>query len=131
MSTKRRIVVAELDAPIGSIVNECPLADHFDMAEFDENTCVASTARGDRVIFTPPKELEQTQARCVIFRSRIGDSVPLLCCAGRYIYLLISRLLGSAVQSMIIMPFDARELRKKLDELDLGFLVERVPGDGW
>jgi hypothetical protein len=29
--------------------------------------------------------------------------------------------LGNAVQSMIIMPFDAHELWQKIDELDLGF----------
>jgi hypothetical protein len=45
----------------------------------------------------------------------------LLYCAGRYVYPLIRQLLGNAVQSMIIMPFEARELRQKLDELDLGF----------
>ena len=36
-------------------------------------------------------------------------------------YPLIRQLLGNAVQSMIMMPFDARELRQRLDELDLGF----------
>ena len=68
MSTKRRIIVADLDTPIRSIVDECLPSDHFDTAEFDENTRATSTARVD-----------------------------------------------------LVMPFDARELRQKLDELDLGF----------
>lgn len=105
-------------------------ADHFDIAEFDENASVASTAQVDLVIFCAPKDLEQTQALCATLGSRIGASAPLLCCAGRYVYPL-RQLPGNAVQSMIIMPFDARELRQKLDELDLGFQVEGVRGKGW
>ncbi len=121
MSTKRRIVVAGLDAPISSIVNECLPSDHFDIAEFDETASVASTAHVDLVIFYAPKDLEQTQALCATLRSRVSRSAPLLCCADRYVYPLIGHLIGNAVQSMIMMPFDARELRQKLDELDLGF----------
>ncbi len=121
MSTKRRIVVAGLDTPVRSIVNACLPSDHFDIAGLDENTSVASADHVDLVIFCAPKDLEQTQALCATLRSRIGESAPLLCCAGRYVYPLIKQLLGNAVQSMIIMPFDARELRQKLDELDLGF----------
>ncbi len=60
MSAKRRIVVAHLDAPIRSIVNECLPSDHFDIAEFDENANAASTAHVDLVIFCAPKDLEQT-----------------------------------------------------------------------
>ncbi len=67
------------------------------------------------------KNLEQTQALCAKLRSHVRQSAPLLCCAGRYVYPLIKHLLGNTVQSMIMMPFDARELRQKLDELDLGF----------
>ena len=82
---------------------------------------MASTVRVDLVIFCTPKDLQQTQALCATLRSRIGESAPLPCCAGRYVCPLIRQLLGNAVQSMIIMPFDARELWQKLDELDLGF----------
>lgn len=121
MSTKRRIVVAGLDTSVRSIVNECLPSDHFDIAELDENASVASVDHVDLVIFYATKDLEQTQALCSSLRSRIGASAPLLCCAGRDAYALIRQLLGSAVQSMIIIPFDARELRQKLDELDLGF----------
>ncbi len=120
MSTRRRIVVAGLDTPVRSIVNECLPSDHFDIAEFDENVSVASAAHVDLVIFRAPKDLEQTQALCATLRSHIGASAPLLCCAGPYVYPLIRQLIGNTVQSMINMPFDARELRQKLDELDLG-----------
>ncbi len=121
MSTKRRIVVAVPDTHVRSIVNECLPSDHFDIAESNENASVASTAHVDLVIFCAPEDLERTQALCATLRPRIGESAPLLCCAGRYVYPLIRQLLGNAVQSMIMMPFDTRELRQKLDELDLGF----------
>ncbi len=121
MSTKRSIVVFALTTPVRSILNECLPPDHFDIAEFDENASAASTAHVDLVIFCAPKDLEQTQAFCATLRSHIGASAPLLCFAGLYVYPLIRQRLGNTVQSMIIMPFDARELRQKLDELDLGF----------
>ncbi len=73
------------------------------------------------MIFCAPKDLERTQELCATLRSHVSQSAPLLRCAGRYVYPLIKQLLGNAVQSMIVMPFDARELRQKLDELDLGF----------
>ena len=121
MSTKRRIVVAGLDTPVRWIVNACLPSDHFDIAEFDGNANVASTTHVDLVIFCAPKDLEQTQALCATLRSHVSQSAPLLCCAGRNVYPLIKHLLGNAVQSMVMMPFDARELRQELDELDLGF----------
>jgi len=121
MPTKRRIVIADLDEPTRSIVNECLPRDHFEIAEFDESKSVASSACVDLVIFCAPKDLEQTQAFCATLRFRVGQSTLLLACAGRYGYPLIRQLLGNAVQSMIIMPFDAGELRQKLNELDLGF----------
>ncbi len=121
MSTRRRIVVPGLDTPIRSIVIEWLPSDHFDIVEFDEIAGVASMAHIDLVIFYAPKDLEQTQALCATLRSRIGASAPLLCCADRHVYPSLRQPLGNAVQSLIIMPFDARELRQKLDEMDLGF----------
>ncbi len=76
MSTKRRIVVASLDTPVRSIVNECLPSDHFDIAEFDENASSVSTTRVDLVIFCAPKDLEQTQALCATLRSHVGHRVP-------------------------------------------------------
>ncbi len=121
MPTKRRIVVAGLDGPIQSTVNECLPPDHFEITEFDENKVGASTARVDLVIFHAPKDLEQTEAVCATLRAHVGEGTPLPACAGRYVFPLIRELVGNVVQSMIMMPFDARELRQKLDELDLGF----------
>ncbi|MGB2986596.1 MAG: hypothetical protein WBE26_12025 [Phycisphaerae bacterium] len=117
----RFIAVVGLDTPVRSIVNECLPFDHSDIAEFDGNASLASTAHVDLLIFCTPKDLEQTQALCATLRSHVSQSAPLLCRAGRYVYPLIGQLLVNAVQSMIMMPFDARELRQKLDELDLGF----------
>ena len=85
MSTKRRIVVAGLETSVRSMVNECLPSDHFDIAEFDGNTSVASAPRVDLVIFGAPKNLEQTQALCATLRSHVSQSAPLLCCAGRYV----------------------------------------------
>ncbi len=120
MSTNRRIVVATLDGSVRWIVNECPPSDHFDIAEFDEKTSVVSTAPVDLVIFRVPRDLERKQALCATFQSHIGENAPLLCCAGRYVYVFYRQLLN-AVRKMIIMPSDARELREMLNEPDLGF----------
>ncbi len=79
------------------------------------------------VIFCAPKDLEQTQALCATLRSHVSHSAPLLCCAGRYVYPLIEQLLDNAVQSMIMMPFDARELRQKLDEFVVDHLGLTTP----
>ena len=121
MPTKRRIVVAGLEGPIQSTVNECLPSDHFEITEFDESKVGASTARADLVIFHAPKDLEQTMAVCVTLRAHVGEGTPLLACAGRNVFPLIRKLVGNVVQSMIMMPSNACELRQKLDKLDLGF----------
>jgi hypothetical protein len=121
MLTKRRIVVAGLDTPVRSIANDRMPSDHLDIAEFDEDPNVDSTAHVDLVIFCAPTDLDQTQALWATLRPHVGESTPMVRCASRNGYLLIKPLLGNAVQSMIIMPFDARGLRQQLGELDLGF----------
>ena len=98
MSTKRRIVVADLETPVRSTVSECLPPDHLDIAAYDKNASVASAARVDRAIFCEPKDLEQTQGLCATLRSRIGVRAPLMCCAGRYVDVLIRRPLGKALQ---------------------------------
>ena len=120
MPTKRRIVVATRDSSVRWNVNERPPSDHFGIVEFDENTSVVSTAPVDLVSFRVPRDLDRKQALGATFRSHIGQNAPLLCCAGRYVYVLFRQLLN-AVRKMIIVPFDARELREKLNEPDLGF----------
>ena len=121
MTTRRRIVVADLDAPIRSIVDDCLPLDHFELVEFDKSREGATTAHVDLVVFRSPKTLERTEALCATLRSHVGQATPLLCCASRYVYPLIKKILGNSVQSMIIMPFDASGFRQKLDELELGF----------
>lgn len=56
--TKRRIVIADLDEPTRSIVNECLPHDHCEITEFDESKSVASSACVDFVIFRAPKDLD-------------------------------------------------------------------------
>ena len=51
----------------------------------------------------------------------VGQGVPLLACAGRYVFPSIRPLLGNFHQDLIVLPFDADEFRRKLDSLDLGF----------
>ncbi len=58
MSTKRRIIVAGLDTPARSIVNECLPPDYFGTAGFDENASAASAAQVNPTIFRTPKNLE-------------------------------------------------------------------------
>lgn len=96
MSTKRRIVVATRDSSVRWNVNERPPSDHFGIVEFDKNTSVASAAPVGRMIFRTPRDLERKQTLCATFRSHIGENAPLLCCAGRYVYLLFRLLLNAA-----------------------------------
>lgn len=121
MPTNRRIVIANLDESSRAIVRQCLPPDHFEITEFDASKRASSSARVDLVIFLASRDLEDTQAFCSTLRSHVGQGTPLLCCAGRYVYPLIIQLLGNAMQCMIMTPFDAGELREKLNELDLGF----------
>ena len=54
-------------------------------------------------------------------RSRFGQSVPLLACVTRYVFLAVRPLLETDLQGLIMTPFDAREFREKLDQMELGF----------
>ena len=56
-------------------------------------------------------------------RNRFGD-VPLLACAGRYVFPTIRPLLETDLQGLIVTPFDASEFRAKT-----GFLRARVEQD--
>ncbi len=44
----------------------------------------------------------------------------LLACVGRYVFPAIRPLLETDLQGLIMTPFDAREFRKKLDQMELG-----------
>ncbi len=54
-------------------------------------------------------------------RNRVGQSVPLLACIGRYVFPAIRPLLETDLQGLIMTPFDAREFRETLDQMELGF----------
>ncbi len=95
MSIKRPIVAAGLDRLVRSMANECPPSDRFGIAEFDGNTSVASAAAVERVIFRAPRDLERTQTLCATSRSDIGEKAPLLCSAGRNVFLLFLQLLNA------------------------------------
>ena len=73
------------------------------------------------MVFAAKRDLEQTEEFCTKLRHHVGQGVPLLACAGRYVFPLLRPLLGNVFQGLIILPFDADEFRRKLDSLDLGF----------
>ncbi len=58
---------------------------------------------------------------CASMRNRFDQSVPLLACVGRYVFPAIRPLLETELQGLIMTPFDAREFREKLDQMELGF----------
>ncbi len=66
-------------------------------------------------------DVRQTQELCASMRNRFGQSVPLLACVGRYVLPAIRPLLETDLQGLIMAPFDAREFRQKLDQMELGF----------
>lgn len=121
MSTKRHILVADLDDRSRSAVEECLSSDQFEIAVLDADKEPALSTPIDLVVFRTADDLEPTREMCKTIRSQVGQDVPLMACTGRYVYPSMRPLLGSDVQSLLIMPFDADELREKLNELDLGF----------
>jgi len=121
VSAKPCILVADLDNASRSVVEECLPSDRFEIKVCSENRRPALPGRVDLVIFGSANELEQTEKSCAALRSCVGRNVPMMVSVGRYVYPLLKPLLGNVVQSMIITPFNAAELRQRLDELDLGF----------
>jgi len=121
MSMKHRIVTADLDDRSRSAVEGCLPPDHFEITSLDQNERPAIPERVDLVIFRAADDTEPTRELCDSLRRRVGRGVPLIACVGRYVYPLIRPLLGGDIQSLIITPFTAAELRQKLDELDLEF----------
>ena len=73
------------------------------------------------VVFTATEDVRRTQELCASMRNRFGQSVPLLACVGRYVFPNIRPLLETDLQGLIMTPFDAREFREKLDQMELGF----------
>ena len=121
MLTKRRVLITDLDDRSRSAVEECLPSDHFEIMVLHANEEPAVSAPVDLVIFRTADDLEPTRELCQTIRSRVGQDVPLVACARRYIFPSIRPLLGNEVQSLLITPISAGELRQKLNELDLGF----------
>ena len=121
LSSKRHILVADLDNRSRSAVEECLSSDQFEIAVFDANKEPALSAPIDLVGFRTADDLEPTRELCSRIRSQVGQDVRLVACTDRNVHPSIRPLLGSDVQSLLIMPFSAGELRQKLNELDLGF----------
>jgi hypothetical protein len=121
VSVKPCILIADLDDASRSAVEECLPSNRFEIRVLSEPKRPALPGRVDLVIFRSANDLEQTEKSCEALRSHVGQNVPIIVCVGRYVYPLIRPLHGNAVQSMIITPFNAAELRQWLDELDLGF----------
>jgi hypothetical protein len=121
VSPKRHVLVANLDDRSRSAVEECFSSEHPATAVLDADAEPAVSGAVDLVVLGVADDTEPTRELCQTIRSRVGPDVPLVACAVRYVYPLIRPLLGSDVQSLLITPFDAGELREKVDELDLGF----------
>lgn len=121
MPAKRRILTADLDDSCSAVVQECFPSDQFEITPFREDEERPAPGRVDLVIFRSANDKEQTEKTCAALRAHVGQSAPMILCTGKYVYTLVKPLLGNCVQSIIIMPFDVRELRQNLDQLDLGF----------
>ena len=121
MSVKHHILVAGLNDRSRSAVEECLSSDQVEITVLDADKEPAPSAPIDLVVLRVADDLEPTRELCRTIRSRVGQDIPLVACVGRYVFPTIRPLLGNEVQSLLITPFTASELRQKLNELDLGF----------
>ena len=96
MSTKCRIAIVELDSFVRWTANEWPPSDHLEIAEPDKNVSAASAASVARVISRTLSGVAWTQACLAMFRIHIGENAPLLCRAGRNVYLLFRQFVSAA-----------------------------------
>ena len=78
MSSKRCIMVADLDDQSRSVVDQCLPSDHFQIVEFDVEENNLQPKRADLVVLAAKRELEQTEEFCTKLRHRVGQGVPLL-----------------------------------------------------
>ncbi len=121
MPTSRCIILAGLDDQSRSVVESCLPNDQFKVTQIDPESGNETHEQVDLVVFTATDDLRQTQGLCASLRSRFGQNVPLLACVGRYVFPDIRPLLETDLQGLIMAPFDAREFRGKLDQMELGF----------
>ncbi len=86
MLTERRVLIADLDDRSRSAVEECLPSDHFEIIVLHANEEPAVSGPVDLVIFRTADNLEPTRELCKTIRSRVGQDVPLVACAGRYVF---------------------------------------------
>ena len=120
MPTKHRIVIVRLEEVSQAAVDQCLPSDHFEITDFSHIPSSPLSIQPDLIIFRAGK-LDQTETLCESLRSVGGDTTPLLACVAAEAYEVLRPLRGNPVQGIIPTPFNATTLRRKLDELDLGF----------
>ncbi len=120
MPTSRCIILAGLDDHSRSVVESCLPSDQFKITQVDPESGNEPHEQTALVVFTVTDDLRQTQELCASLRNRFGQNVPLLACAGRYVFPAIRPLLETDLQGLIMTAFDAREFGEKLDQMELG-----------
>ena len=120
MTTNRCIILAGLDDQSRSVIESCLPNDQFEVTQVDPES---GNETHERVVWSssrPRMMFIWYGQLCASMRNRFGD-VPLLACAGRYVFPTIRPLLETDLQGLIVTPFDASEFRAKMDQMELGF----------
>ncbi len=120
MPTSHCIILAGLDDQSRSVVESCLPNDQFKITQVDPESGNQPHEQAVLVVFTATEDYRPTQDLCASLRNRFGQNVPLLACAGRYVFPSIRLLLETDLQGLIMTPFDASEFREKLDQMELG-----------
>ena len=121
MPTSRCIILAGLDDQSRSVIESCLPNDQFTVTQVDPESGNETLEQVVLVVFTATEDVRRTQELCASMRNRFGQSAPLLACVGRYVFPAIRPLLETDLQGLIMTPFDAREFRAQLDQMELGF----------
>ena len=121
MSKSRRIILAGLDDQSRSVIESCLPNEQFKVTQVAPESGNETDEQVVLVVFTATDDVRQVRQLCASMRNRFGQSVPLLACVGRYVFPAIRPLLETDLQGLIMTPFDAREFREKLDQMELGF----------
>jgi len=102
-------------------LNSCLPNDQFKITQVDPESGKDTHEDVVLVVFTAVDDVRQVQQLCTSMRNCFGHSVPLLARVGRYVFPAIRPLLGTDLQGLIMTPFDTREFRDMLDQMELGF----------
>ena len=105
--------MADLDELTLSVIKECLPSPPFEITEAnDEDGPAVPPKQVDLIIVGAGESATQVEELCAGLRSRIRPNVPLMACVGRHTFPLIRPLLGNALQSIAIWPFDAKHFRR-------------------